>query len=139
MSYRAETPATDTSNIVCDVNPAIELHMLNGTSAEISIPVRYMVDGALEPIDLVAEGYADPVFAIDEELDGFSWIAVINPAVNSLLSLSLNAQCPAAIDKDVEVDYSLLITRTLHPLPQQTDAVIRGKLLIVASPLPVVN
>lgn len=127
MSYRhrAENKAA-----VCDIAPPIDIHILNGTASEIMIPCSYLADGVLTPIDLSAEGYGDPVLAIDRPLDGLTWDAKIIDS--NVIHLVINAQCPNAIDVDVTRDISLLIADTATMMP---DSVIRGRLLIVASPL----
>lgn len=132
MSYR-DIPSERA--VVCDVTSSTELHMLNGSIAEFSIPCNYVVDGELVPIQLVSEGYSEPVLAVDVMPEGLTWFSWIDTENTNLIKLVISAQCPAAITRQFECNVSLLITRVVEGLGERTDAVIRGPLLIEAAPI----
>lgn len=138
MAYRQDQNSSSAPALTaCDVPPLIELHMLNGTTSELSIPCRYLVDGELIPIDLFVEGYAEPFVAIDEPIEGFTASARVDPHDNSLVKVVLNSRCPEAVDKDIDMSLSVLITRVGLDGIERTDSIIRSKLLIVAGPITV--
>lgn len=137
MSYRSEptqVPLAKKKLIACDVAPSIEIHVLNGTSSEVTIPCRYVVDGQLVPIILTDEGYSDPTLALDRSVTGLEWESSIDPVDKSVIKLIITADCPGAVDKDIPLDFSLLITRTMPDATTRNDSVIHGRLLIVAAP-----
>lgn len=138
MAYRqGQSSNSATTLTACDVPPLIELHMLNGTTSEISIPCRYVVGDNLVPIDLPGEGYAAPFVTIDEPVEGFSAAASVSPDDPSLVRVVLSSRCTDAVERDIDMNLSVLITRVGLDGIQRTDSIIRAHLLIVAGPISV--
>lgn len=138
MAYRQNQNSNESVGLTaCDVIPLIDLHMLNGTTSEITIPCRYVVDGALVPIHLPVEGYGEPYITIDEEAIGFTANAAIDTTDDSVIRIVLTAQCPDAVDRDIYRSITVLVSRLGADGIQRTDSVIRARLLIVAGPIAV--
>lgn len=140
MSYRNRAVAT--TPVMCDVASASAIHVLNGVSAEFAIPCLYVIpsetsgESELVPIRLRQEGYGEPVVAIEDPPQGLTSIAWVDAADDSIIRFVISAQCPAAIEDDIETRISVLITRPTTNRGNRTDAVMRGTLEIKASPLP---
>jgi microcystin-dependent protein len=138
MSYR-NTPCDQVT--ICDVTSSTELHILNGVIAEFAVPCSYVVpiegtdETELVPIQLVTEGYGDPVLAVDIVPTGLTWAAWIDETDESIIRFALSAQCPDAVTEDITCNIALLITRSTLAHGDRTDAVLRGPLLIEASPI----
>ena len=139
MSYRNEPCGRPVT--ICDVTSETKLHMLNGVTAEFAVPCSYVVpvegtnETELVPIRLRDEGYNDPLLAISPSVEGLTWAAWIDDDDDSIIRFVISAQCPSAVNAAVEVDVALLIARTTQDRGDRIDAVLRGPLLIEASPL----
>ncbi|WP_299314388.1 hypothetical protein [uncultured Halomonas sp.] len=127
MTYRY----TGNEPTVCDVTSSVDLHMLNGTDMVVAIPCSYAIDGELVPIQLEDEGYGPPRLAIAERPDGLTSKVSLE---GNVITLSFDAQCSEAIEQDLSTEITLFIDRS-DGVDTITDAVLRGKLVIVAGPL----
>lgn len=121
---------------ICDITEPVELHMLNGTDMKVAVPCFYLIDGEQVPVDLTAEGYIGFTLAVDVEYAGFSGSAAVDPENANVIFLQLEARCPDATDSDIDIDFALLSSRSVPDKPTWVDALLRGKIVVVGSPLP---
>lgn len=146
MAYRQPS----TTAVLCGVTAASEFHVLNGTTVEFAFPCVYAIpyegevacgmptpDPEIVEIHLTEEGYAAPVIAFDGDLpDGLVGTAWIDEVDDHIIRFVLTANCADAISENLSCMMSCLLTRETESHGPRTDAAFRGRVVVVAAPLP---
>ena len=137
MSYRSDYHSR--VNEVCGVPTELNVHFLNGTSFEIIATCNYRLeDGSLDPILLTTEGYGVPVVAFEPAVAGLTGTAWIDEGDESKVHCVLSADCPSAVSRDVDCEFSVLVARADPETTTHIDCVMRGNLRVEDAPLPTV-